>query len=181
MSKVPKAQPWAKKRTLSPSWQPTPHDIFRNLDVVRAAVWRAGVRTGDVEDVVADVIDLAWRRLRRFKGHHRDPVGSFRGWLNTIAWRTARDRRLQEKRLVALSFQEHSEEQLLYPSPHARAEARFDLRRVGCLSPRYRAVAVVLAMGGDLKDASEALNIPLGTAATRVRALRRQLRRWGIG
>lgn len=180
MSKVPKALPWAKKHALPPSWTPTPQDIFRHLDVIRGAIRRAGIRPGDVDDTAADVIGVAWRQLRTFKGTTRDPQGSFPRWLNAIAWRIARDRRIREKREQATDFQEHDDEPLFYPSPHDRVVARCGLRLVGCLSPRYREVAVQLALTGSITDTAEIIRIPLGTAATRTRALRRRLRKWGL-
>lgn len=180
MTKIPKAQPWAKRRAPSPSWTPTAKDLFKNIDVIHRAAKRAGIRPGDIDDVTADILGIAWRRLRTFKGNPSDPVGSFRGWLNAIAWRTARDRRIREQYEQAVAFQNYDQEGLLYPSPHARVVARFDLRRVGCLAPHYRRIAVSLAITGSITDTAEIVRIPFGTCATRTRALRRCLRKWGL-
>ena len=180
VAKLHRAQPWAKRTAPSPSWKPTPKDIFRNLRVICAAIRRAGIRDDDVDDTAADVIGAAWLRLPSFRGLPPDPRATFRGWLNSIAWRIARDRRIREKREHAEDIQEHDDEPLLYPSPHAQVVARFDLRRVGCLSPRYREVAVQLAITGSITDAAAIIRIPLGTCATRTRALRRRLRKWGL-
>jgi len=177
---VPKAQPWAKRRAPSPSWKPTPEDIFRNLPTIRRAVRRAGTRPGDVDDVAADVIGQAWQALPRFKGYPHDMEGSFRGWLSVLAWRLARDRRLREKMEFAVDMESAQDAALLFPSPHERVAARFALRRVGCLFPKYRQLAILLALTGSLTDAAEIAGIPIGTASTRARKLRRALRKWGL-
>jgi DNA-directed RNA polymerase specialized sigma24 family protein len=175
VSKVLKALPWAKKRALPPSWKPSPQDLFRHIDVIRRAVQRAGIRPGDVDDTAADIIGIAWRQLPTFKGYTTDPKGSFRAWLAAISWRIARDRRVREKHELAVAFAHFDQDGLLYPSPHEQVMARFDLRRLGCLTLRYRQIAVFLAIYGSLTDAAHAAGIPIGTASTRARALRRRL------
>jgi DNA-directed RNA polymerase specialized sigma24 family protein len=179
--KLPKAQPWAKKRPPSSPWRPTPKDIFKHIDVIRRAVARAGIRPGDVDDTAADAIARAWEGLERFRGRPEDPERSFCSWLNAIAWRTAHDRRLREEQqsAVALRLRDLLDNvDVTAPGVHEQIAARLTLRKaIGKLTPTLRATAILLAVHEGLGDAAGASGIPVGTAATRARAIRKKLRR----
>ena len=131
MPNVPKAQPWAKRRAPSPSWKPTPEDIFRNLPTIRRAIGRAGIRPGDVDDVAADVIGDVWRAIHSFTGIGPTPERAFQAWLSVIAFRVAHARRLREKEEGTAELVNLQGKAYLAPSPHDRVAARFALRRVG--------------------------------------------------
>jgi DNA-directed RNA polymerase specialized sigma24 family protein len=64
------------------------------------------------------------------------------------------------------------------PGVHEQIAARLTLRKaIDKLSPTLRATAILLAVHEGLGDAAGASGIPIGTAATRARAIRRKLRR----
>lgn len=142
--------------------------------IERAA--RMRVPEADVGDVVQTVLILAWRLITtdKFthpkKGTRREAV---RAWLRVLTWRTARDVLRRQRELEPI--EEHA---LAGPDPEERAIAREELLATTYRLNRMEARLVVgLVRGETLADMAKALRLPEGTIATRVRMLRRALKR----
>jgi DNA-directed RNA polymerase specialized sigma24 family protein len=139
---------------------------------------RGRVPEADVSDVVQTVLILAWRLITTDKfthpktGKRREAI---RSWLRLLTWRTARDvlRRQPEHEPI-----EDFEDALAGPDPEERAIAREELRAVTYRLNRMEARLVLgIVRGETLADMAKALRLPEGTIATRVRMIRRALKK----
>ncbi len=147
----------------------------RHVNHVWAVVTRLlGPRRQEVEDVVQDVFLQAYRSLRQFQGQ-----ASFGTWLHRLAINTAIShlRRAKLSKVIPFEGAHHAS-----PSspPEAQLDARATLRRVHRyllgLSPEQRAVFVLYELEGmKLREISETLNVPLNTAAARLRRGRQHI------
>jgi DNA-directed RNA polymerase specialized sigma24 family protein len=141
---------------------------------VRRAVVRAGVGESDVDDVTGAVIlkacelVLAGRLVIAHEGNERVVV---RAWLSRVAWRIAK----QWKRAAV----HHVElDDVAGPDAVARLEAREELRRVlGRFNRSERALMADVVAGHTVAEIAAEGALPPGTVATRVRRIRRLLRR----
>jgi RNA polymerase sigma factor (sigma-70 family) len=157
---------------------PSASELLSLLPTMRRAVQRAGIR--DDDDLVEELADAAlyemWRVRHAFRGWPGKRAESLRAYAAVIAGRVARKHRrraLYEQRAVECLpfaiFDDGHEEQVA-----ARLTLKKMLARLG---PRLRVMAIALAFHESLSDAAEDLGIPVGTACTRVRKIRRKLRR----
>ena len=144
---------------------------------VRASVRRFGVPERDVEDVTQSVFLAVYQSLPRF-----DWSRSPKPWLSTIAYRVARDHlRAGKNGKELLSVAEEFD-----PPDPASAEGEWGMgaRRdmlgeldavLQCLDEEDREL-LLLCDVDELRqsDVAEALGLPLGTVATRLRRARRR-------
>jgi RNA polymerase sigma-70 factor (ECF subfamily) len=145
-------------------------------------VWRSlrrlGVRESDVPDAVQDVFLVVHRRLADFEGRSKLST-----WLFGICFRVAGDRR----KLAHVRRRDGGDEPLLDCADEradvgAEAERRQGLAMLGAILDEMpleqRAVFTLFeleGMSGD--DIAETLEIPLGTAYSRLRIARDMFRR----
>lgn len=123
------------------------------------------------EDVTQEVFLDIWRNSSRFDGNR----GSALAWLMTLAHRRAVDRvrsneawhrrEVVEAAQTGTEFTDETEE-----AAHASLEAQSVRKAVAALSPCQRQ-AIELAYFGGLthSEVSQALQVPLGTAKSRIR------------
>jgi RNA polymerase sigma-70 factor, ECF subfamily len=130
-----------------------------------------------VGDLVQDTFAAAFENLGRYR---RD--GSFGGWVLRIATNAARTHLRQKKRsLLRLWRRVEQEEEV--PAPLEAVDARTPhLRAVhtalGRISPTLREAVVLFELEGlSLSELASTLEVPLHTAASRVRRGREKLRR----
>jgi RNA polymerase sigma-70 factor (ECF subfamily) len=168
--KVPSAANISSSGAVAP--QPEFADLFdREFDYVWFTLRRLGVSTHDLEDVTHDVFVHVYKQLDRY-----DPRRPLRPWLFGFAYRIASDyRQLARHRVEAL--QERIE--IVDPSPSAvdriatcealaLAKAALEMLEVD-----RRAVFLLHEVEGyPVPEISEALQIPLNTAYSRLRLAR---------
>lgn len=135
-----------------------------------------GVATEGLEDAAQDVFGVACRRLAEFEGN-----SSVKTWLFAIVQRVAANHRRSHRRkqapLEPLSLEAAAG---AGPSPESEAEAAQSaaLIQAFCdtLDESRRALLVLgLIEGVPLRELASTLGIPLQTAYSRIRALRRSL------
>jgi RNA polymerase sigma-70 factor (ECF subfamily) len=144
------------------------------LDVIYQGLRRHGLGAADAEDVVQEVFLVMWRRWGEYD--HRRPL---RAWLSGIAFRVAYRQRGRRGREVPGGFIDMTDEQ---PTPEERAFATSGralvLKLLEALCERERTVVRLHEVEGvPMRDIAEALDIPLQTAHTRLRAGRRNFDR----
>ena len=130
------------------------------------------------EEVTQEVYVEAWKSAQRFDADQGSPSA----WLNTIAHRKAVDRVRSSERSRQRD-QRHFEADMAVPAPDtsdivvARDEGRRVRAALGQLTESQRA-AVELAYfeGHTYREVAEFLEIPLGTAKTRIRDAMQRLR-----
>jgi RNA polymerase sigma-70 factor (ECF subfamily) len=181
--------------TGSPERQPTDEVLMQWLAAGRnealhelhsryaARIFKIAVQSLDratAEDVVQDVFVAVWR-----KAHTFDPQrGSFRPWVFQIAhFRILNELRSRNRRPRLEPFAEGLEVSLRDPSAEPeevvqRGEERAALRSAMEALPLAQRQAVRLAFFGDLShdQVARKLDLPLGTAKTRIRAGLQRLR-----
>jgi RNA polymerase sigma-70 factor (ECF subfamily) len=140
-------------------------------------VWRIaralGVPADDADDVAQEVFLVVLRRLHTFRR-----TGSLRGWLfgitRNVVFRHQRAHVRRERRLSGL----------LPPAPACEPETSLELRQAAALMQEFldqldvdKRIAFLLAdiEGMTAAEIAEALEIPLGTVFSRVRAARLKL------
>lgn len=133
---------------------------------------------GEIGEVLQEAFLRAWRFLAE-RPAPRDPVA----WLFVVTMNTARD--LRRKRLrqpTNLSLEEVSEMEMRAVEPTAQLEQREALTAarsaIHALSEREREVFLLRTSGGlSFEAAAAALQIPVGTAKSRMRAALGRLRK----
>jgi RNA polymerase sigma-70 factor, ECF subfamily len=181
--------------TPSPARQPTDevlmqclaagrHEALRELHSRYAArIFRVAVQSLDrdtAEDIVQDVFVAVWRKADTFDLER----GSFRAWVFQIAhFRILNELRSRSRRANLEPFGEELEVSLRDPSPGPeemvqRGEEHAALRSAMEALPPAQRQAVRLAFVGDLShdQVARKLDLPLGTAKTRIRAGLQRLR-----
>jgi RNA polymerase sigma-70 factor (ECF subfamily) len=147
-------------------------DLFeREFDYVWFTLRRFGVSTRDLEDVTHDVFIQVYKHLDRF-----DPRRPLRPWLFGFAYRIASDyRNLARHRIETLE----ERVEMADPSPSAvdqmAASEALELARgaLDMLDLDRRAVFLLHEVEGHpIPEISEALQIPLNTAYSRLRLAR---------
>jgi RNA polymerase sigma-70 factor (ECF subfamily) len=127
----------------------------------------------DAEDVFQDTAARAWKHLARSR-----PVVNQRAWLMTIAYHAFLDHKLKTKSHDELDDCRDVRDR----SPAAEAAAREEASRVnaaiGELPDGLREVVVLHYTGSfTIKEAAAAMNIPVGTAKSRLATALNELRR----
>jgi len=131
------------------------------------------------EEVLQEVMVEAWRKAARF-----DPDrGSARAWLTTLAHRRAVDRVRSEQahrdRHERAATTEHQPAfDVVADEVTTRAEHRLVRDALDALTPRQREAVELAYFGGrTYRDVAEVLQIPEGTAKSRLRDGLERLRR----
>ena len=132
---------------------------------------------GDNQEVLQDAFLRAWRFLAE-RPAPRDPVA----WIFVVAMNTAKDlRRKRLRRPTNVSLEDVSEMEIHAAEPTAELEQReaLDAARLAIcdLADHEKEVFTLRVSGGLTFEATaEALNIPIGTAKTRMRTALARLR-----
>lgn len=137
-----------------------------------------GVAVGGLEDAAQDVFGIASRRLAEFEGN-----SSVKTWIFAIVQRVAANHRRSHRRkqapLEALSVErETAVDAAASPESEAAAAESAALIQAFCdtLDESRRALLVLgLIEGVPMRELASTLGIPLQTAYSRIRALRRSL------
>jgi RNA polymerase sigma-70 factor (ECF subfamily) len=154
------------------------HDAF--ADLARLALGRlhptARLITGDREsaqDAVQEALIRAWRDLPAL----RDP-DRFDAWLNRLLVRACYDEIRRRRRRQSVEGMAMSEHQVSHEDGTDSAAERDRLARAfERIGPEHRAVIVLhLYLGHPIREVSEALAIPEGTAKSRLHRGLRELR-----
>jgi RNA polymerase sigma-70 factor (ECF subfamily) len=138
--------------------------VRRHGSGVRALLRRMGAEPSLADDVAQDAFITAFERITEFRGE-----GTFAGWVKRIAARLYLRRMQRERRFAALSAEASAEEVGTHEG--AGAETAMDLdEALRSLGPAER-LCVTLCFGAGLShaEASEALNLPLGTVKSHVK------------
>lgn len=145
--------------------------LLRERLTIRRSIRRRGVRVGDVDDLVADVIAAAWTAIEF--GRYRpdptvDPTDALRRWLDGIARNLTSHHlgRASYRRDVATDPDELAR-LLVGPNPERRLTAREDLAVVRALVPTLRAALAAKASGATFAETEAALGVPGSTVAKR--------------
>ncbi|GAB4522855.1 MAG: RNA polymerase sigma factor [Haliangiales bacterium] len=153
------------------AWRALYHDQF---DRIYRLVYRCGVRSAEVEDVVQQVFTIAYRKI-----DSHDPLRNPGNWLYGIALRVVRDhhrwyrvRRVKQALLEATVGAEHGAAQGLGKSPRASAEATQTQARIAAalarMSPKLREVLVLTDIEEcGLDEAAAILDVPKNTVRSR--------------
>jgi RNA polymerase sigma-70 factor (ECF subfamily) len=135
-----------------------------------------GVAVDGLEDAAQDVFGIASRRLAEFEGN-----SSVKTWIFAIVQRVAANHRRSHRR-KQLPLEELSVEVAVDagPSPESEAEAAQSVALIQAfcdtLDESRRALLVLgLIEGVPMRELASTLGIPLQTAYSRIRALRRSL------
>lgn len=150
-----------------------PELYARWFDYVWLLLRRLGVREADLEDVAQEVFIVVHRRLADY-----DPDRPFRPWVSGIAHRVAlRERRRPRNRREDLTGPEVFEKRASDPTQErALAAAQRRARVLGALEAldeKRRPVFVMHELQGmPCPEIAAALDVPLNTVYTRLRAAR---------
>jgi RNA polymerase sigma-70 factor (ECF subfamily) len=151
--------------------------IYReNFDFTCRSLRLLGVAADALEDAAQDVFGIASRRLAEFEGN-----SSLKTWIFAIVQRVAANHRRAERRKRA-PLEPLEPEQVAgeAPSPESQAQAAQSAALIqtfcDALDEGRRALLVLgLIEGEPMRELAGALGIPLQTAYSRTRALRRDL------
>jgi RNA polymerase sigma-70 factor (ECF subfamily) len=150
--------------------------VARHQKMVAGIAWRHGFRRVEVEDIVSEVFIKAYRSLPRYRPEHPFSTWLYRLGVNHVIDRARRERR--ERGRVEMPAE------VADPAPgpreHAELEERARIVRaaLGEIAPRYRdAILLVHVEGLKVEDAARMLQIPVGTAKTRLMRGREALKK----
>ena len=159
-------------------------ELVKHTPFLRAALQRLGVRDEEVDDLVQETLFRAWSSMSAglFRPLRGDPlVGALRAWLLGVARRRAAQAyargHVWHEVACADPGAAGGGARALGSSPEDQVAAREALRALQRLQPELAAVLGHIAAGRTIVETAEALGVPFGTAATRLRAARRELRR----
>jgi len=151
--------------------------IYReHFDFACRSLRLLGVEADGLEDAAQDVFGVASRRLAEFEG-----TSSIKTWIFAIVQRVAANHRRTHRRKQApldpLTPEVAASES---PSPESEAQAAQSAALIRAFSDgldESRRALLVLGLieGVPMRELAEMLGIPLQTAYSRVRALRRSL------
>jgi len=150
--------------------------VSRHQRLVAAVAWRAGVRRGEIEDVVSEVFIKAWRNLERFRPEHAFSTWLYRLALNHVIDHTRRLRKERGRTELPAEISDSRPD----AGAHAEAVERAALLRaaLASLKPRYREVLFLAYVEGlKVEEVSRLLGLPSGTVKTRLMRGRDALRR----
>lgn len=147
--------------------------VWAERSVIRAAMAANGVDTAEEADAFQAALALAWEQIlagRFAPVPGVDPTLSARRWLFWTA------RHALQRDLLRTESTDVGD--LAGPDPVARLEARETLRIVGFrLNRMERALLAGIGEGRTFGEIAEEAQIPFGTAASRVRTVRKILRK----
>jgi RNA polymerase sigma-70 factor (ECF subfamily) len=142
----------------------------QNFEYVWHTVERLGVARRDVEDLVQEVFLTAYRKLSTF-----DASRPIRPWLFGISLRMASDFRELARHKREISETDGLVDEKKGPDEVLASQqaSKLVFRALDTLDLGKRAVFVMHELHGHvMPDIADALNIPLGTAYSRLRAAR---------
>jgi RNA polymerase sigma factor (sigma-70 family) len=143
--------------------------ILAGADAARAGARAMRVPDRDVDDIVQDALLATWQRAQR--GDFRDDPAPLRVYIFVTAKNAALN---HWRKLGRVDLPGDLPGVAVDPLP--QLEARDELRALPL--PAYlRAIVELYAAGDSLHAVADALGIPPGTIATRLRAMRAKLRR----
>lgn len=140
------------------------------LEYVARSLIRLGVARCDVEDLTQEVFEVFHRRRSKF-----DPERPLRPWLFGIAYKVASRHRLRRARELPVGVVEVSADATSAEEITIERQRRALVERaLSTLSLKLRSVFVMHEIDDvDVRDAAQALGIPLFTAYSRLRKARR--------
>jgi RNA polymerase sigma-70 factor (ECF subfamily) len=168
--KLSPAEPHPSPEILAASFDRCVSAFEAEFDYVYHALRRHGVPDSDLEDLVQEVFLVMWRRWSQY-----DPTRPVRPWLAGISFRVAYNHRQRARREVPRGFVDLEDPQ---PDPEqsiASDSARMLVRRVlASLPEKHRTLIVSHDVDGiSVREIAEALDVPIPTAHTRLRAARK--------
>lgn len=131
--------------------------VDAHQQAVRGFLRRFTGAWADADDIAQEAFVTAWRRLDRFEGR-----STFRSWVSGIGYRIARDARRAHGRALKRDG-DWAESQA--PAEQAPIEDRMALADAMAALPEDQRAVVALCLGEGFShtEASEILNLPLGT------------------
>jgi RNA polymerase sigma factor (sigma-70 family) len=156
--------------------------VLSQQDVIAVALRRLKVHEAEQEDVTQLVLLRAWSLITSgmlvMGADIRKPKRAARMWLVSVAnlavstWRKTRPERRRALEVFA------DTDKLETPDPVVRLEARADITHlIGRCSKHERAILAALIEGSTHAEIGKALGAPEGTISTRIRYIRRHLRK----
>ncbi len=123
-----------------------------------------------------DLVQMCLERALQKRATRRTD-GELRAWLFAILYRQFLDQRRRAKRYARLLAWFSDAEPVLAPSPEQAALAQSTLDGFARLPTEQRALLLLVGVEGlSYREASEALDIPLGTVMSRLSRARQALR-----
>lgn len=137
--------------------------VRRHGSAVRGVLRRMGAQGSEADDVAQDAFLTAFERISEFRGE-----GTFAGWVKKIAARLYLRRLQKDRRFGALSAEDA--EKITEPD-RGDADRRLDLDEALKGLGIAERLCVTLCFGAGLshQEASDALNLPLGTVKSHVK------------
>lgn len=135
----------------------------RHGSAVRYLLRRMGAQPAEADDVAQDAFLTAFQRIAEFRGE-----GTFAAWVKRIAARQYLRRLQKERRLTELAAEGGEDER---EAGSGDADHRIDLDEALKVLSKAERLCVSLCFGAGLShgEASEALNLPLGTVKSHVK------------
>ena len=148
--------------------------IDRHQQAVRAFL-RGIAGREDADDIAQETFLAAWTLARSFRGQSSKGVASVQSWLFSIAWRKAKG---AQRSWFRRSARETAWQESAVEAGRPSDETRLSLQQaLSALTLDQRAaVMLCFAHGFTHAEASEALDIPLGTIKSHVARGREKLR-----
>ena len=137
--------------------------VRRHGSAVRGVLRRMGAQGAEADDVAQDAFLTAFERIAEFRGE-----GTFAGWIKKIAARLYLRRLQKDRRLGALNVEQA--EDVVEPT-RGDADRPIDLDEALKALGAAERLCVTLCFGAGLshQEASDALNLPLGTVKSHVK------------
>jgi len=158
-SPILKLEPHLKKSKLSEEAQ-FKDLYFKYQALVRSVLYKMGVKT-NLDDLCQDVFVKVWRNLHKFEGRSQ-----LKQWISKIAVNTAVDY-FRKNKLKTISHEKLNLAQA--PSSNRSEKQDLILKGLANLNLQQREVLVLVSLEGfSLGEASQMLEIPEGTAKSRL-------------
>jgi RNA polymerase sigma-70 factor (ECF subfamily) len=137
--------------------------VRRHGSAVRGVLRRMGAQGAEADDVAQDAFLTAFERISEFRGE-----GTFAAWVKKIAARLYLRRLQKDRRLTAIASETIEDEA---ETPRGDTDAAIDLEEALKVLSAAERLCVSMCFGAGLShtEASEALNLPLGTVKSHVK------------
>ncbi|HEY3947492.1 sigma-70 family RNA polymerase sigma factor [Phenylobacterium sp.] len=137
--------------------------VRRHGSAVRGVLRRMGAQGAEADDVAQDAFLTAFERISEFRGE-----GTFAAWVKKIAARLYLRRLQKDRRLTAIASETIEDEAEI---PRGDTDAAIDLEEALKVLSAAERLCVSMCFGAGLShtEASEALNLPLGTVKSHVK------------